>query len=148
MMLPGKKLFIKGNKMKHKISIFLSAIFLSVFLWAQNPTANFPYYYYDSSERSFAYYAEELYGYSQSIEDNSEHTIKLYKSGYTYYIWVKYKSGQAPSEKAIKETLKENKDVAANLDQRLDSKQYSDMDVCIIFTDSNNQLICSAQYDD
>ena len=134
--------------MKHKLSIFLSAIFLSVFLWAQNPTANFPYYYYDSSERSFDDYSYYLYGDYEIIEDNSEHTIKMYKSGSTYYIWVRYKNGQAASEGDIKQTLKVNKDVAANLDSRLDSKQYKDMHVCIIFTDSNNQLICSAQYDD
>lgn len=134
--------------MKHKISIFLSAIFLSVFLWAQNPTASFPFYYYDKTERSFDDYSYYLYGDYETIEDNSEHTIKMYKSGSTYYIWVRYKNGQAASESDIKQTLKVNKDVAANLDSRLDSKQYQNMHVCIIFTDSNNQLICSAQYDD
>ena len=70
----------------------------------------------------------------------------MYKSGDTYYIWIKYKSGKAASESDIKHTLKVNKDVAANLDKRLDRKQDEDMDVCLIFTNYKNELICSAFY--
>ena len=132
--------------MKKRISLVLSVLFLSAFLWAQAPSKSFPFYYYNKSEKSFSDYEYQLSGTNKIIENNDEHTIKMYKSGDTYYIWIKYKSGKAASESDIKHTLKVNKDVAANLDKRLDRKQDEDMDVCLIFTNYKNELICSAFY--
>ena len=132
--------------MKRRISIILSVLFLSAFLWAQEPSKSFPYYYYNKKEASFSQYENRLSGKSKTIEDNDEHTIRMFKYGSTYYIWIKYKFGKAASESDIKHTLKVNKNVAANLDKRLDRKQDEDMDVCLIFTNSKNELICSAKY--
>lgn len=132
--------------MKRKILVILSSLFLSIFFWAQEPTKDFPYYYFDKTEKSFGDYCCYLQGSKEEIEDNKEHSITMYKYKNTYYIWVKYKQGQAASEGDIKYTLKEFKDVAAHLDSRLDHKQGMNMNFCIIFTDSNNELICSAKY--
>jgi hypothetical protein len=132
--------------MKRKICIILSTLLLSAFLWAQDPSKSFPYYYYDKSERSFSDYEYHLTGRNKLIEEDDEHTIKMYKDNDTYYIWVKYKMLSAASEGDIKHTLKVFKDVAANLDQKLDRKQGEDVDICLIFTKHNNELICSAYY--
>ena len=132
--------------MKRKISIILSAFFLSVFLWAQAPEKNFPYYYYDSSEASFSDYEDCLSGKSKLIEEDDEHIIKMYKSNNTYYIWIKYKLGKAASKGDIKHTLKVYKDVAKSLDNRLDKKMRENMSVELIFTNYKNELICSAYY--
>jgi len=136
----------KDSKMKRKISVFFAFLSFAAFLWAQNPTKGFPYYYYDTSERNFSDYSPYLSGKSTLIEENDEHTIRMYKNGSSYYIWCQYKRGKAASKSDIKHTLKVNSDVAANLDSRLDRKQGCDMSVCMIFTDSESELICSAKY--
>ena len=53
---------------------------------------------------------------------------------------------KAASEGDIKHTLKVFKDVAANLDKKIDKKQGEDFDICLIFTNYQNELICSAYY--
>lgn len=129
-----------------KLSAFLISLFLlfASLLWAQDPTSTFPYYYYNSSERSLSNY--NLSGTSKVIDSDNERTITMYKSGSTYNILVLYNSGHVPAEAKIKETLKENKDVAASLDSRLDNKMNTDMSINIIFADSQHNLICSAKY--
>jgi len=134
--------------MKKKIAFVLSIFLFISFLWCQNPKKDFPYYYYDSTEKSFNEYVRYFSNDYRKIEDNSEHTILMAKNSNCYYIWTKYKPLVDPEEEEIKNTLKTFQSVAANLDSRLDKKMNTDTSVFFIFTDSNNQLICSARYSD
>ena len=130
--------------MKKKIiSALLSLLFVFA-LWAQNPTADFPYYYYNSYERSYDDY--NLGSFIKTLEDNDEWTVKLYRSGNTHYIVTKYKYGKDESESELRSVLRKHKSVYKELDRKIDNDKGTNYNVCLIFIDCWENLICSAQY--
>ena len=134
--------------MKKLIASILCAFLFLSSICSQNPKKGFPYYYYDKKEKSFSeyerYFEESYYNEVILIEENDEHIIRMAKYDCTYFIWTQYKV--KVSEGDIKHTLKAYKDIAANLDSRLDKKMRYNTNVCFIFTDSRKNLICSALY--
>ena len=70
----------------------------------------------------------------------------LYKSGNTHYIVTQYKSGKQESEATLKSVLKKHKSVYKELDSKIDADKGTNYNVCLLFFDYGNNLICSAQY--
>ncbi len=121
---------------------FLSVVFGLFFLlsvWAQRPTKDFPYEYYNSSERSIKYY--HLDSENGRPKRNDENwTVTLYVEKYTDYIVFQYKE-KSPTESDIKNMLRNNKSVWKAYDG-----ENGSADLCLIFLDSEGNLICSAEY--
>jgi len=132
--------------MKKKISLIFASLFLVFALWAQNPTKDFPYYYYNSSEKNYYDYAYIMRYPVKTLEDNNEWTVTLYKSGNTHYIVTQYKSGKQENEATLKSVLKKHKSVYKELDSKIDADKGTNYNVCLLFFDYGNNLICSAQY--
>ena len=126
--------------MKRKLSALFLSLFLVFALWAQNPTKDFPYYYYDSTEYSYYDYGLSAYNKIKEIRNDETWTITLYRKDNTDYIVFKYNE-KAPTEKDIKRMLERNKSVWKNYD-----KENGSPGVCHIFLDSKGSFICSAEY--
>ncbi len=131
--------------MKRKIFTILFSIIFAFVLWAQEPTKEFPYKYYNSTEKDYYVYSRNFY-YGTELEDNEEWTVTLYQCGTVNYIVTKYKPGKAPSENDLKKVLKDHKSVYKALDEKIDKNKKDDYHVCLIFIDSFDYLICSATY--
>jgi len=124
---------------KRKFLSFVFGLFLLLSVWAQRPTKEFPYEYYNSSERSIKNY--DFTSAVQGTKRGDENwTVTLYVKKSTDYIVFQYKE-KAPAEKDIKNMLKNNKSVWKAYDEKNGSA-----DLCLIFLDSNGSLICSAEY--
>lgn len=132
--------------MKKKLLGLFSFLFFVAALWAQNPTKDFPYYYYNSSERDYYDYANVFRYEGTLLEDNDEWKVTLYLSGKTHYIVHKYKYGKQESEAALKKVLKNHASTYKNLDSKIDRNKGENYNVCLIFFDYGNNLICSATY--
>ena len=131
--------------MKKRLFALFASLFIAFSLWAQNPTKDFPYYYYTSSEKSYYDY-QDLFYYGEVIEDNDEWKVTLSLNGNTHYIITQYKYGKAETEATLRSVLKSHKSVYKNLDAKIDKDKGTNYNVCLVFFDSNNRLICSATY--
>lgn len=131
--------------MKRKIFTILFSLFFAFVLWAQKPTKDFPYEYYNNSEKDYSNY-KNYFTNGKLLEDDDEWKVVLYQYGTTHFIVTKYKPGKAPSEAELKKVLKEHKSVYKELDSKIDKNKKKNYDVCLIFVDSSNNLICSATY--
>ena len=131
--------------MKRKIFALLVSVFFAFVLWAQEPTKDFPYRYYNSTEKSYYAYSN-YFSSGTELEDDDEWKVVLYQYGTTHFIVTKYKPGKAPSETELKKVLKEHVSVYKELDSKIDKNKKTNYDVCLIFVDSSNNLICSATY--
>lgn len=128
-----------------RMFLFIFVIsFLSFSLSAEKPERDFPYYYYNTSEKTFGCYSDHLIGRQEILSETDNQTISLLNDGTGYYLWVKYIS--APSEIDIKYTLKTYKDIVAKLSKKLNEKNNRNVDFCIIFSDEEENLICAATY--
>lgn len=131
--------------MKRMLLFIFVISFLSFSISAEKPERDFPYYYYNNSEKNFACYSDHLIGRREILSETDNHTISLLNDGTGYYLWIKYIS--APSEIEIKYTLKIYKDIAAKLSKKLIKKNNNrNVDLCIIFSDDEDNLICAATY--
>lgn len=128
-----------------RIFLFIFVIcFLSFSLSAEKPERDFPYYYYNTSEKTFACYSDHLIGRREVLSETENQTISLLNDGTGYYLWIKYIS--APSEIEIKYTLKMYQDVISKLSDRLNRKNNRDVEFSIIFSDDEDNFICAATY--
>jgi len=132
--------------MKRKLFALFLSVFLAVSLWAQNPTRDFPYYYFNSSEKDYEDFYYVLSSGGQLLEDDSEWNVTLYSYGTTNYIVTVYKPGKAQGENELRRVLKDHISTYKNLDSKIDASTGYDYKVCLVFFDSNYNLICSAQY--
>lgn len=130
--------------MKRIFILFLLTLFATISLCAQKPEKNFPFYYYDKTEKTFSDYADHLNGRRETIKETKNCTILMFNDGTGYYIWIQYK--KAPSADDIKYSLTEYQDITRELDKKLDEKNRRDVNTYYIFTNSKNKLICAATY--
>ncbi|MCR5766095.1 MAG: hypothetical protein K6G09_08995 [Treponema sp.] len=132
--------------MKRKLFALFLSVFFAFALWAQKPTQFFPYEYYNSSERDYYDYVGILNSRGETLEDDSEWTVTLYNYGSTYYIVTKYKPGKEQSENKLIPVLTDHSSTYKKLDSKIDESKGRDYHVCLVFFDSEDHLICSAQY--
>lgn len=130
--------------MKRMFLLIFVISFLSFSLSAEKPERDFPYYYYNTSEKSFGCYSDHLIGRQEILSETDNQTISLLNDGTGYYLWIKYIS--APSEIEIKYTLKMYQDVISKLSDRLNKKNNRDVEFSIIFSDEEDNFICAATY--
>ena len=137
---------------KRKFLSFVLGLFLLLSVWAQRPTKDFPYEYYNSSEKSYNSLKSEYdLSHSKSQLTENKHpdydSVTVYRSEYknSHVVVFKYKASKNPSEKTVRQKLSELRPSIKTLDKKIDGDN-GDMDVCFIFLDSNNNLICSAVY--
>ena len=138
--------------MLKKFLAVLVVLFVFTAVWAQNPTKNFPYYYYetsggpnncyDSLARNFA----RIKSGGVELENNDEWTVALYRNGTTHYLVHQYASGKAESRAELIEVLKKHKSVYKELDKKIDEEKKRNFHVCLVFIDASGQLISSALY--
>lgn len=125
---------------KRKLLSVVFGFFFLLSVWAQRPTKDFPYEYYNSSECSLANYRFINYEKPKPKRDDENWTVTLYVRKDADYIVFEYKE-KAPAERDIKNMLEKNKSVWKNYDA-----ENGSADLCLIFLDSSGSLICSAKY--
>ena len=137
---------------KRKLLSLVFGFFFLLSVWAQRPTKDFPYEYYNSREKSYNSLKSEYdLRNSKSQPTENKHpdydSVTVYRSACknTHVVVFKYKASKNPSERDIRQKLSELRPSIKTLDKKIDGDN-GDMDVCFIFLDSNNNLICSAVY--
>ena len=132
--------------MKRKLFAIFLSVFFALALWAQAPTKDFPYEYYDWRELDYNYFSQ-YFANPKKLEENDEWIVTLYNYGDNlYFIEHRYKQAKDPSANELKSVLKNHISTYRVLDQRLDSDKYDDCEVWLIFTDFYHNLICAATY--
>ena len=126
--------------MKRKFLTIILSVFLFLSLWAKGPEKNFPYVYYDKTERSYSDFNLSSSDRIKQIRDNEKWTVTLYRKNNTDFIVFRYKENE-PSFSSLKDTLEDSKSVWKKYDEDNGTPK-----VCHIFLDSNGKLILSAQY--
>lgn len=135
--------------MLKKFLMVLVALFVFATLWAQNPTKDFPYYYYEKSggpNNCYDLFNENDPKNGKKIENDDEWAVMLYRSGTIHYLLHIYKPGKAESSSELKRVLKEHISVYKKLDKKIDEHKGSNYHVCLVFVDADGQLISSALY--
>lgn len=131
---------IKIIYMKRKFLTIILSVFLFLSLWAKGPEKNFPYVYYDKTEKSFSSFGLSSYDKIKTVRNNDKWTVTLYRKNNTDYIVYQYKK-DLPSLSSLKDTLDDSKSVWKKYDEDNGSP-----DVCHIFLDSSGNFILSAKY--
>lgn len=134
--------------MLKKFLAVLAVLFVFAAVRAQNPTKDFPYYYYETPGGPNNCYdnMQRNAGNGKVLETNDEWTVILYRSGTTHYIVHKYANGKNESRSELKRVLAEHKSVYKELDRKIDKEKNKDFQVCLVFIDASGQLISSALY--
>ena len=134
--------------MLKKFLAVLVVLFVFTAVWAQNPTKNFPYYYYETSGGINNCYDNmpRNAGSGKILETNEEWTVILYRSGLTHYLVHQYASGKAESRAELRDVLEKHKSVYKELDKKIDEEKKRNFHVCLVFIDASGQLISSALY--
>lgn len=119
-------------------------LFLSSFLFARDPSSDFPYYYYSGYEKSYNCILSNA-SFVRTTVDNSEFTLSIYQKDNTFYFIYRYKT-YTPSEEDLQKVLKSSINSVKESDSKLDSAYFRDMTIWYVFVDNNNNAICSAYY--
>lgn len=132
-----------------KFLAVLTVLFLFATLWAQNPTKDFPYYYYETPggpNNCYDLLGEDNPKNGKKIENDDEWAVMLYRSGTIHYLLHMYKPGKAESSSKLKKVLADHKSVYKELDRKIDQHKRSNYHLCLVFVDASGQLISSALY--
>ena len=132
--------------MKRKLFAIFLSVFFALALWAQNPTKDFPYKYYDFRDDYDYYYFSRYFANPKQLEENDEWIVTLYNNDNLYFIEHRYKQAREQSAYELKEVLRNHISTYRALDQKIDSNKNDDCDVWLIFTDFYHNLICAATY--
>lgn len=131
--------------MKRKLFAIFLSIFFALALWARIPTKDFPYWYYDSSEKELDFFARYFY-HPKQLEENDEWIVTLYNDDNLYFIVHRYKQGREQSADELEDVLRNHISTYKILDRRFDLTKNENCDVWLIFTDFQDNLICAATY--
>lgn len=137
------------GKMLKKFLAVLVALFVFATLWAQNPTKDFPYYYYETpggTNNCYDLLMKNEPENGKEIENNDEWTVLLIRSRTIHYLLHIYKPGQAESRSELRRVLAKHKSVYKELDEKIDKHKRNNYHVCLLFFDASHNLISSALY--